>query len=52
MKRKRILDSISRALRPLAGFLRGFVGTTPLPRDPAGVRCALEQRAGQRRSCC
>jgi hypothetical protein len=39
-------------MHPLAGFLRGFLGATPLPRDPAGVRRALEQRAGQRRSCC
>jgi hypothetical protein len=39
-------------LHALASFLRGFTGLVPLPRDPAGVRCALEHRAGSRRSCC
>jgi hypothetical protein len=43
---------LTRALSALGGFLRGFLGWTPLPRDPAGVRCALEHRAGTRRSCC
>ena len=43
---------IRRALAAASGFLRGFIGWSPLPRDPAGVRCALEHRAGRRRSCC
>jgi hypothetical protein len=43
---------IRRALAALAGFLRGFVGWSQLPREPAAVRCALEHRAGRRRSCC
>jgi hypothetical protein len=43
---------LSRLLSALADFLRGFAGWAPLPRDPAGVRCALEHRAGKRRSCC
>ena len=43
---------IRRALEAIAAFLRGFVGCSPLPRDPAAVRRALEQRAGKRRSCC
>ena len=42
----------SALLHAIAGFLRGFTGVAPLPRDPAGVRCALEHRAGSRRSCC
>ena len=49
---KRIREVFSRSLRPFADFLRGFVGATPLPRDPAGVRRALEQRARGRKSCC
>ena len=42
----------TRLLRALADFVRGFVGWSPLPRDPAAVRRALEHRAGRRRSCC
>jgi len=50
--KQRILARLASSLRSLADFLRGFVGTTPLPQDPAGVRCALEHRAGRRRNCC
>jgi hypothetical protein len=39
-------------LRALRDFLRGFAGLTPLGRDPATVRHALEQRAAGRKSCC
>jgi hypothetical protein len=39
-------------VRAVADFLRGFTGCAPLPRDPAAVRRALEQRAASRRSCC
>jgi hypothetical protein len=41
-----------RALRALRDFVRGFVGLTPLGRDPASVRHALEHRAAARKSCC
>jgi hypothetical protein len=47
-----LLQRCSALVHALAAFLRGFTGMAPLPRDPAGVRCALEQRAGSRRSCC
>ena len=40
------------ALAALRAFLRGFTGLAPLPRDEHGVRCALEHRAGQRKTCC
>jgi hypothetical protein len=36
----------------LRGFLRGFAGLTPLGRDSASVRHALEHRAAGRNSCC
>lgn len=42
----------SALLHAIAGFLRGFTGCTPLPRDPAAVRHALEHRATTRRGCC
>jgi hypothetical protein len=41
-----------RALAALRNFVRGFAGLTPLPRDPAAVRHALEHRAAARKSCC
>jgi hypothetical protein len=40
-----------RLLRALRDFVRGFAGLTPLGRDPASVRHALEHRAGTRKSC-
>ena len=43
---------LSALLQAISGFLRGFVGLSSLPRDPAAVRCALEHRADKRRSCC
>jgi hypothetical protein len=42
----------SALLHAIASFLRGFVGWSALPRDPAAVRCALEHRASGRRTCC
>ncbi len=40
------------AFAALAGFLRGFVGTTQIGRDAHSVRCALAKRAETRRGCC
>jgi hypothetical protein len=41
-----------RFLRAARDFLRGFTGLTPLGRDEAAVRHALEHRAATRKSCC
>ena len=43
---------MTRLLHALRGFLRGFLGIAPLGRDTESVRHALEQRAGERKSCC
>jgi len=43
---------MTRALRALRDFLRGFVGWGPLGRDSESVRHALEHRAAGRKSCC
>ena len=39
-------------LRALRDFVRGFAGLSPLGRDPASVRHALEHRSAHRKTCC
>jgi len=43
---------MSRFFQALRDFVRGFAGLTPLGRDPASVRHALEHRAAGRENCC
>ena len=38
--------------RALADFLRGFLGLSEVPADPAAARRSLAERCARRRSCC
>jgi hypothetical protein len=48
----RLTRALGRLMRALRDFARGFVGWTPIPREPHAARHALERRAAGRRSCC
>ena len=41
-----------RLFRAVRDFVYGFAGLTPLGRDSASVRHALEHRAARRKGCC